>query len=130
MNTDPIADLLTRIRNSVMVRHPEVCVPASKMKASLLNVLRDEGFITGYERVDKNPQDEIKIILKYVDGMSVIRGLKKISKPSCRVYRGFRDIRPVQNGMGVAVVSTSQGVLSDRECRGRSLGGEVLFEVW
>ena len=130
MNTDPIADLLTRIRNSVSVRQLEVLVPASKMKVSLLNVLQAEGFIEGYERISKKPQDVLKINLKYVEGYSVIRGLRKISKPSRRVYQGFRDIKPVQNGMGVAVISTSQGVLSDRECRGRSLGGEILFEVW
>ena len=129
--TDPISDLLTRIRNGIIGRKASVTIPSSKVKLDVLKVLKDEGFIEGFEIAPGEPRNTVSIHLKYApDGESVIRVLKRVSTPGCRIYRGVDDVKPVLRGMGMTVVSTSQGVLSDTEARKRRLGGEVLLTVW
>ncbi|MBN1808614.1 MAG: 30S ribosomal protein S8 [Planctomycetes bacterium] len=129
--TDPIADLLTRIRNGILARKTSVDVPSAKTKLAVLQVLKEEGFIEDFEIIPGRPRNSINIRLKYGPaGESIIREIRRVSKPGLRIYRGVGDIKPVLNGMGMSVVSTSQGVLSDSEARKRSLGGEVLVTVW
>jgi len=129
--TDPLSDLLTRIRNGLMSRKVSVDVPSSKVKLAVLEVLREEGFIDGFDIVPDEPRNRISVKLKYApDGSSVIREIKSVSTPGCRIYRKVGELKPVLRGMGVSVVSTSQGVLSDTEARKRRLGGEVLLKVW
>lgn len=131
MMTDPIADMLTRIRNAVRVERPSVELPLSKVKRGLAEVLKREGYIWDFEEVASEPSAQLRLDLKYgPNGERVIQQIRRISKPGCRVYRRAKDLRPVLNGLGITVVSTSQGVLSDREARQRNLGGEVLCEVW
>lgn len=131
MMTDPISDMLTRIRNAVRVERASVEMPLSKVKCGLAEVLKREGYIWDWQRVEAKPCDQLRIDLKYgPNGEQVIRHIKRVSKPGCRVYRGSRELRPVLNGLGITVVSTSRGVVSDREARQRNLGGEVLCEVW
>ena len=129
--TDPIADLLTRIRNGIMARKATVEMPSSKQKISVLEALKAGGFIYGFEIIPDKPQSNLVITLKYATGgNSVIREIKRVSKLGCRIYRGVEDIKPVLRGMGMAVVSTSQGILTDSEARKRKVGGEVLLTVW
>lgn len=129
--TDPIADLLTRIRNALMARKSTVCLRSSKAKVAILKVLEQEGLISGFEIVPAEPANQLAIHLKYgADGQSVIRFIERVSKPGCRIYRGAGTLKPVLRGQGLAVVSTPQGVMSDRECRRRNIGGEVLLAVW
>ena len=131
MMTDPIADMLTRIRNAVRVERPHVTMPLSKVKRGLAEVLKREGYIWGFEEVDGQPVAELKIELKYgPNGERVIRHIKRVSKPGRRVYRRADGLRPVLNGLGISIISTSRGVISDREARQRNLGGEVLCELW
>lgn len=131
MMTDPIADMLTRIRNAVRVERPFVEMPLSKVKRGLAEVLKREGYIWDYEEVGEVPKKELRLTLKYgPNGERVIQHIKRVSKPGSRVYRGAHDLRPVLNGLGISIVSTSSGVLSDREARRRKLGGEVLCELW
>ncbi len=131
MMTDPISDMLTRIRNAVRVERSFVEMPLSKVKVGLAEVLKREGYIWDWQRVDATPANQLRIDLKYgPNGEQVIRHIKRVSKPGCRVYRASRELRPVLNGLGITVVSTSRGVVSDREARQRNLGGEVLCEVW
>jgi small subunit ribosomal protein S8 len=131
MMTDPIADMLTRIRNAVRVERPNVTMPLSKVKRGLAEVLKREGYIWGFEEVDGEPVAELRIELKYgPNGERVIRHIKRVSKPGCRVYRRADGLRPVLNGLGISIISTSRGVISDREARQRNLGGEVLCELW
>ena len=140
MMTDPIADMLTRIRNSVRVERPFVDLPVSNVKRNLAEVLKREGYIWDWEIVEQpNPRSRsksamiqvLRVQLKYgPNGERVIRHLKRVSKPGRRVYRGADDLKPVLNGLGITVLSTSHGLLSDREARQRNLGGEVLCEVW
>lgn len=131
MMTDPIADMLTRIRNAVRVERPYVDVPRSNLKKGLADVLKREGFIWDYKDVEAEPAGALRIELKYgPNGEHVIRNIRRVSKPGRRVYARSVDLRPVLNGMGIAVVSTSRGVVSDREARQKKLGGEVLCEVW
>lgn len=127
---DTISDMLTRIRNGLRARHSTVNVKASKICEGICRVLRDEGYIEEYKRVEDNQQGFLRVYLKYGPlGEDVLVALRRISKPSRRVYGGVKDIpRPI-NGLGISVVSTSQGVLSDRECRERNVGGEILCEV-
>ena len=130
MVTDPIADMLTRIRNANQMRYKEVEVPASKMKNEIARILKSEGFIVDY-KVKKNNILEILVLsLKYVDNERVITGLKRISKPGLRVYVKAEEVPSVLNGLGIAIISTSQGVMTDKEARAKSLGGEVLAYVW
>ncbi|MDD3129879.1 MAG: 30S ribosomal protein S8 [Candidatus Izemoplasmatales bacterium] len=129
--TDPIADMLTRIRNANQMKHKTVDVPASKLKIEILNVLKQEGYITDFERVDDGVQGTIKVTLKYLENEErVVRGLKKISKPGLRVYAKTDDLPKVLNGLGIAIVSTSRGIMTDREARKNKIGGEVIAYVW
>lgn len=131
MMTDPIADMLTRIRNAVSVERPLVEMPLSKVKKGVAEVLKREGYIWDWATEDAKPVDQLKIELKYgPSGEQVIRKIRRISKPGCRVYSRAKDLRPVLNGLGISILSTSQGVMSDREARQQKLGGEVLCEVW
>lgn len=130
--TDPIADLLTRIRNAASVRKRSVDIPFSKMKSAILEVLKREGFIEDFKPVESDGSLAlIRAYLKYTRlGGSVIQEIRRVSKPGRRVYRPVSDLDPVLRGIGIAVVSTSRGVLSDRECRKQEVGGEVLCTVW
>ena len=129
--TDPIADMLTRIRNANQMKHKTVDVPASKLKAEILNVLKKEGYIVDFERLNDGVQGTIRVQLKYLDNEErVVRGLKKISKPGLRVYAKTDDLPRVLNGLGIAIVSTSRGIMTDREARRQKIGGEVLAYVW
>ena len=129
--TDPIADMLTRIRNAVAVGHERVAMPSSKMKVGIAQILVDEGFIDRFELSDEGHRKELELVLRYGDRRQpVIEGIKRISRPGHRVYRGSKELPRVQGGLGVAVVSTSQGLLPDREARKRRLGGEIVCEVW
>ena len=131
MMTDPIADMLTRIRNAVRVERPHVTMPLSKVKRGLAEVLKREGYIWSWQEVAGEPAPELRLDLKYgPNGERVIRHIKRVSKPGRRVYSGADKLRPVLNGLGISIVSTSSGVLSDREARQRKLGGEVLCELW
>jgi small subunit ribosomal protein S8 len=129
--TDPIADMLTRIRNANMRLLKDVSMPSSKAKEEVAKVLAAEGFIAGFEVTPADPGKELTLSLRYTeDRERVINGLRRVSKPGRRVYRGSKDLPWVQGGLGVVIVSTSQGLLVDRECRRRRLGGEILCEVW
>jgi small subunit ribosomal protein S8 len=131
MMTDPIADMLTRIRNAVRVERPHVQMPVSKLKRGLAEVLKREGYIWDWKEVEAKPVNQLEIELKYgPNGERLIRHIKRVSKPGCRIYAGATKLRPVLNGLGIAVLSTSRGVISDREARQRKLGGEVLCEIW
>lgn len=129
--TDPIADLLTRIRNANMVRHDSLEVSASKIKKEIAKILKREGFIRDVEYIDDNKQGIIRIFLKYgPNNERVITGLKRISKPGLRVYAKADEVPKVLNGLGIAIISTSSGVITDKEARARKVGGEVLAYVW
>lgn len=130
MVTDPIADMLTRIRNAKQMRYKEVEVPASKIKNEIARILKSEGFIVDYKVKKNNIQDILVLSLKYVDKVSVITGLKRISKPGLRVYAKAEEVPTVLNGLGIAIISTSKGVMTDKEARKESLGGEVLAYIW
>ncbi|MEC7501321.1 MAG: 30S ribosomal protein S8 [Planctomycetota bacterium] len=131
MMTDPIADMLTRIRNAVRIERPHVEVPASKVKRGLAEVLKREGYIWDWNESEEDKFPIIHIELKYgPNGERVIRHIKRVSKPGRRIYNGATQLRPILNGLGISIVSTSRGVISDREARQRNLGGEVLCEVW
>ena len=128
---DPIADMLTRIRNGLIARHDSVTVPASNMKKAIAKILLDEGYIKSVDFVDDGLQGQIKIVLKYIQGKeSVIKGLKRISKPGLRVYARSNEIPKVLGGLGIAIVSTSKGVMTDKEARNAGVGGEVLAYIW
>ena len=127
---DPLGDMLTRIRNAQMRGKSTVRTPASKLRAWVLDVLADEGYIRGWEKVEDAQHPEIEISLKYFDGAPVIRELKRVSKPGRRVYMSVNDIPSVRQGLGVSIVSTSKGVMSDAAARSNSVGGEVLCTVF
>ena len=128
--TDPIADMLTRIRNANSARHDTVDVPASNMKKSIAQILLDEGYIKSYQIVDDGTQGVIHITLKYNGKDKVITGLRRVSKPGLRVYVGADELPPVLRGLGIAIVSTSKGVMTDKAARAAHIGGEVLAFVW
>jgi small subunit ribosomal protein S8 len=129
--TDPIADLLTRIRNALTAKHETVTVPASNMKKSISDILVSEGFIKSAELVENEGHKEILITLKYgANNRKVISNLKRVSKPGLRVYCGYEDLPSVLNGLGIAIISTSKGVMTDKEARKQKIGGEVLAYVW
>ena len=131
MMTDPIADMLTRIRNAVRVERPHVDMPLSNVKRGLAEVLKREGYIWDYKEIEDKPVNQLRIELKYgPNGERVIRHVKRVSKPGSRVYRGADKLRPVLNGLGISILSTSRGLISDREARQRNVGGEVLCELW
>ena len=129
--TDPIADMLTRIRNANSQKHKTVDIPASNMKRAIANILFKEGYIAAYEEINDNTQGVIRITLKYDEnGAWVIDGLRRISKPGLRVYASKEELPQVLNGLGIALISTSKGIKTDREARAEGLGGEVLAYIW
>ncbi len=129
--TDPIADMLTRIRNANVVKHETVDVPASNMKKELARILLEEGFVRGYDVIEDEKQGIIRIQLKYGQtGERVISGLKRISKPGMRVYADKHEVPRVLNGLGISIISTSKGILTDRQARKENVGGEVICYVW
>lgn len=129
--TDPISDMLTRIRNAQAVNKPEVFIPFSKIKFEIAKILKDEGFVKEVIQKKENAKSQIKIVLKYLKTKEpVIRGLKKISKPGCRIYAPKNKLPKVLGGLGVAIISTSRGLMTDKEARKRKLGGEVICEIW
>lgn len=131
MMTDPIADMLTRIRNAVRIERGSVEMPLSKVKRGVAEVLKREGYIWDWAVLETNPVQVLKLDLKYgPNGERVIRHIKRVSKPGRRVYSKARDLKPVLQGLGITVLSTSRGVVSDREARQKNLGGEVLCEIW
>lgn len=131
MMTDPIADMLTRIRNAVRVERPLVELPLSKVKRGVAEVLKREGYIWDWEEIPAQPSASLRVHLKYgPNGERVIRHIRRISKPGRRVYSGVTGLKPILGGLGISILSTSHGVISDREARQRKLGGELLCEVW
>ena len=129
--TDPIADILTRIRNANSARHTTVEIPASKLKLAIAQILLDEGYIKSFEKIEDGKQGMIQVTLKYDEkGKRVISGLKRISKPGLRIYVSCEELPQVLNGLGIALVSTSKGIKTDRDARREGLGGEVLAYVW
>ena len=128
--TDPIADMLTRIRNANQMRYKEVEVPASKIKVEITRILKEEGFINDYKIKKNNVQNIISLSLKYVDKTRVITGLKRISKPGLRVYTASENVPRVLNGLGIAIISTSKGIMTDKQARQANLGGEVIAYIW
>lgn len=129
--TDPIADMLTRIRNGNIAMHEKVDVPFSKEKEAITKILKDEGYILNYKTISENNKQTLRVYLKYAEGNEkVIKGLKRISKPGRRVYTNVEDMPKVLGGLGIAVVSTSKGILTDKICRKENIGGEVLCYVW
>lgn len=130
--TDPIADMLTRIRNALTAKHETVDVPASKIKVAIADILTREGYIKGYEIVEGEVQNTISITLKYAPNKNqkVVTGLKRVSTPGLRVYAGVDNLPKVLGGMGIAILSTSQGILTDKEAREKHIGGEVLAYIW
>ncbi len=129
--TDPLADMFTRIRNAGKARHETVDIPFSKIKEAIAEVLKDEGYIAGYKEITSKGHRALRIYLKYLDDKSpVIEGITRVSKPSVRVYVKHEDIRPVRRGMGIAILSTSQGIMTATEAKRRGIGGELICEIW
>jgi len=128
---DPISDMLTRIRNALSAGHTSLDVPASRLKEQMLGVMKREGFIRDYVVVDSGPHARLRVELKYLDDRSsVIKGLRRVSKPSLRTYSRYREVRPVRSGLGISILSTSKGVITGKQARDEKVGGEVLCEVW
>ncbi len=128
--TDPIADMLTRIRNANQMKAETVDIPASKLKKQVLELLRDEGYVAKITEVKTKPVNKLRVTLRYVQNERVVKGLKRISKPGLKVYAKNGEIPKVLNGLGIAVISTSQGIITDREARKQNVGGEILAYVW
>ena len=130
--TDPIADLLTRIRNAHLAKHDRLDVPVSKLKLEICKLLKEEGFIKNFRVVESSgPTATLRVFLRYsAEGVPVINHLERVSKPGRRVYKGADEIKPVRNGLGLGIVSTSQGLLTDAQARERRMGGELLCEIW
>ncbi|MGB5515421.1 MAG: 30S ribosomal protein S8 [Thermoanaerobaculia bacterium] len=130
--TDPVADLLSRIRTAYLAKHDRLDVPASKLKLEVCRILKEQGYVESFQELDGDPvKKQLRIYLRYTpDGEPLIRSIKRISKPGRRVYKGAEEIRPVLNGLGVGIISTSLGLLTDSQARQRRVGGEVLCEVW
>ena len=129
--TDPVADMLTRIRNALKASHEQVDIPSSKIKINIANVLKSEGYIRNFKIITDGRHRLIRIFLKYdEEGVPVIGGVKRVSKPSCRVYAGYDEIPKVLNGYGVNIISTSKGLMTDREARKMCVGGEILCSLW
>ncbi len=132
MQTDPIGDFLTRIRNAAAAKHQRLDVPVSKLKTEIARILKDEGYISTFKLVDENKTRKmLRVFLKYTpDRRSVITGVKRISRPGARSYQGFMDIRPVVGGLGISILTTPKGLMSGRAARKAKIGGELLCEVW
>ena len=129
MMTDPIADMLTRIRNSLVANKVSVSIPASKMKEAIAKVLKEEGYISEYTVKDLEGKAELEVVLKYFEGEPVIAELKRVSKPGLRTYKGVDELPKVLNGLGIAIISTSKGIMTDRAARNAGIGGEVICSV-
>ena len=130
MMTDPIADMLTRIRNALQARHPKVDIPASKLKLEIVRILKEEGYIQNYRVAEENGKRTIKVYLKYVNKKPVISHIERVSKPGRRVYVGARQIPKVLGGLGINILTTSRGVMTGRDARKLGVGGEIICEVW
>ncbi len=131
MLTDPIGDMLIKIKNALMVKHKSVTIPASKIKLEIARILKQEGYIEDFKYIEEKPQAKIEIILKYDENKQpVIAGVRRVSKPGRRIYKGYKDLSKVMNGLGIAIISTSQGIMTDYEARKRKIGGEVICEIW
>lgn len=129
--TDPIADLLSRIRNAHLAKHDRLDVPVSKLKLEVCRILKEEGFIKNFRVIEGTPVGSLRVFLRYSpEGEPAINHVERVSKPGRRVYKGSADIKPVRNGLGLGIVSTSQGLLSDAQARQRKVGGELLCELW
>ena len=129
--TDPIADMLTRIGNALKVQHESVDIPSSKLKLRIAEILKLEGYITNFQVISEGTKKNIRIFLRYDEkGKPIIEGLKRVSKPGRRVYAGYEDIPKVLNGYGINIVSTSKGVITDREARRKQVGGEIICSIW
>jgi len=128
--SDVIADMLTRIRNANSARHETVDVPASNMKKAIADILLEEGYIKGYQVIEDGKQGIIKITLKYIGKKQVIQGLRRVSKPGLRIYSGCEDMPKVMNGLGIAIVSTNKGIMTDKKARKENVGGEILAFIW
>ncbi len=129
--TDPIADLLTRIRNAQLAKHDRLDVPVSKIKVELCRILKEQGYISNFSLVEDQPRDKVRIVLSYDKfGTPAIQHMRRVSTPGRRVYRRSSAIKPILNGLGVGIVSTSTGLLTDSEARARRVGGEILCEIW
>jgi small subunit ribosomal protein S8 len=129
--TDPIADMLTRIRNAILVRKKDVTIPSSRIKVEIAKILKDEGYIKNFKVIDDNKQGILNITLKYAeDNQCTITGLKRVSTPGCRIYCTSQNVPKVLGGLGIIVVSTSKGILTGKKCEESGIGGEVLCEVW
>ncbi|HKF51076.1 MAG TPA: 30S ribosomal protein S8 [Candidatus Acidoferrales bacterium] len=131
MNTDPIADMLTRIRNAVRARHPRVDLPASNLKVEIARILKEEGYVSTYKVVDENKRRVLRVFFRYTpDKRSVLTNLKRVSRPGCRRYVGKNEIKSVVGGMGISIVSTPRGIMTGQTARKEGVGGELLCEVW
>ena len=128
--TDPIADMLTRIRNALTAKHSDVKIPTSKVKSAIADILLEEGYIASVEKVDEGVNSYLNITLKYGAGKSVINGLKRVSKPGLRVYANCEELPKVLGGLGIAIISTSKGIMTDKQARNANVGGEVMAYVW
>ena len=129
--TDPVADFLTRIRNALTARHERLDMPSSKVKVALARILKEEGYIKNFKVIKDNKQGVLRIFLKYNDeNKPVIKGLKRVSRPGRRLYMGAKDLPPVLSGLGVGIISTSRGIVTDREARRQNVGGEMMCSVW
>jgi small subunit ribosomal protein S8 len=129
--TDPVADFLTRIRNSIRARHQKLDVPASKLKAEIARILKEEGYISNFKTTEENGRAVLRVYLKYgANNEAAIRDLERISRPGCRVYIGRDEIRRVQGGLGISIMTTPKGVMTGRQARREGVGGEVLCEIW
>jgi small subunit ribosomal protein S8 len=129
--SDPIADLLTRIRNAVQAGHPSVDIPAARLKVELCRVLKEEGFIEDYSLDEETTPGTLRVSLKYMpDRTAVLQGLRRVSRPSLRVYVGSTEIKPVRSGLGISILSTSRGLLTGKKARQAKIGGELLCEIW
>ena len=129
--TDPIADMLTRVRNAINARHPKVDVPASKVKTEIARILKEEGYIANYKVAEEGVKKVIKIYLKYgADNAPVITGIERVSRPGCRNYAGKNEIPQVQGGLGISILTTARGVMTGRTARKESVGGEIMCRVW
>ena len=128
--TDPIADYLTRLRNAIRARHKRVDIPASRMKRALSKILAEQKFISGFSEIPDNKQGVIRVALKYTEGINAIKGLNRVSKPGLRVYRQSDDLPRVLNGLGTAIISTSKGIMTEKDARAMKVGGEILCTIW
>ena len=128
--TDPVADFLARIRNAIRARHQKLDVPASKLKAEIARILKEEGYISNYKTQEEDGRQVLRVYLKYAGTEAAIRDLARVSRPGCRVYIGRDEIKRVQGGLGISIMTTPKGVMTGRQARREGVGGEVLCEVW